>query len=180
MSNEKLVNTPSGVGGTFYCDSLQMEMNLMARAELTDEYISECIRYVCELPDDLKAAVCKSAKAFCLGLQTAYKKAITENDPDAYPADLVDGKFLEVTADTPESEIFRYLAPITLYLFEPDEPDVLAFFLWNQDVWNDYHGLSICVRAGKLLYVGECDYAPMWGPGQFVPCKDESRNFVSG
>ena len=179
MSKEMIEVTENAVKGSFYCDSLHMDMSLLATPKATDAYISECIRYACELSDDLRAEICRSAKAFCLALQTAYRKAIEENDPNAYPADLTDGKFLEVTADTPDEDVLQFLAPITLYIYEPEDEANIAFILWNQDVWNDFHGLSICIRGGKLLYVGECDYAPWWGPGQFLPCKDESRNYIS-
>ncbi len=153
----------------FYSEAFRSEIRFNVKNEsVSPEFVKRCEAHLKQMPDSMVQVIMEAAKKYCLFFMDLCKESAGDQyDPSEFPP---------VTPDTPAMEMEPYFGIHEAIIETPEDESVTAYRLTGGVDWEPEHGLEICIRDNKVLYLGGFDGNSPWR--DYDP--DDEWNFVNG
>ena len=153
----------------YYSEAFRSEIRFNVEDEtVSPEFVKRCEEHLKNMPERMIEVIMEGAKKYCLFfMELCRESAGDQYDPSEFPP---------VTPETPAMEMEPYFGIHEAIIEIPEDESAIAYRLSGGVDWEPEHGLEICIRDDKVLYLGGFDgNSPWW---DYDP--DDEWNFVNG
>ena len=153
----------------YYSAAFRSEIRFDVENEtVSPDFVKRCEEHLKNMPERMVEVIMEGAKKYCLFFMALCKEAAGDQyDPDEFPP---------VTPETPAMEMEPYFSIHEAIIEMPEEESAVAYRLSGGVDWEPEHGLEICIRDNKVLYLGCFEGNSPWS--DYDP--DDEWNFVNG
>ena len=153
----------------YYSEAFRSEIRFNVEDEtVSPEFVKRCEEHLKNMPERMIEVIMEGAKKYCLFFMELCKESAGDKyDPSEFPP---------VTPETPAMEMEPYFGIHEAIIEIPEDESAVAYRLSGSVDWEPEHGLEICIRDDRVLYLGGFDGNSPWS--DYDP--DDEWNFVNG